>query len=453
MDSTTPQNVIYLKDLVFCVLRRWKTVLIFALIFALVFGGYKGLTGWRTLGVQPNLSGYSTELAQYELDKAALDRQMENLQESLSRQQEYLDHSVLMTLNPYSYYEATVIVYVDSNYTINPSANYQLPDKTEYMLSAYYAAFMSTDFIQRLAQAAGIDYRYFSELYSVQIPLSSNRVVVTVMHHDNAAANSILQLLLANFTAAKETVTTTIGSHNLHILEQSVSTSANPELLTTQLDANQQLFDLQQEVTALSLELEALKPPAVPQPASKASVLKDAFAFGVLGAVLGAGLVMLYLWISHAVRSKVYSARALCTRTGVKILGCISDRIPACVIDRWLLKLEGRDLTDPASRAFTLAQDIAHRCGQIGQLLVTGDGDLQQRKLLTDALRQAMPGVRVLDQGSILRSADAVDGLNTCDAVLLAEQCGRSAYDKVAAQCQMIADYEKTLLGCVLIGG
>ena len=122
-------------------------------------------------------------------------------------------------------------------------------------------------------------------------------------------------------------------------------------------------------------------------------------------------------------------------------------------VDRLLMKLEGRDVTEPEVRAKLLAADIRNRCGDISGLLVTGDAEASSRKLLVDALQNAMQGIQVEDNGSLFGSVSAVESLAKCDAVVFVEQCECSLYANVEKEAEMVADYGKKLIGCVLLDG
>ena len=51
MENKTNERVIYLKDLFFCVLYKWRAILITVLVFALLLGGYKAVTSLSNIGI------------------------------------------------------------------------------------------------------------------------------------------------------------------------------------------------------------------------------------------------------------------------------------------------------------------------------------------------------------------------------------------------------------------
>ena len=63
-----------------------------------------------------------------------------------------------------------------------------------------------------------------------------------------------------------------------------------------------------------------------------------------------------------------------------------------------------------------------------------------------------LPGLQITDVDDFCSPA-ALEALSVCDTVLLIEQCGVSRYFQVIERIDLIKDYKKTLIGCILIGG
>ncbi len=451
MDNTTEENMIYLKDLVFVALRRWKSALVAAVALALILGGYKAVSGLKVIQ-NMDMATYEAKVAQYESDKKVLEDTLANRQRDLNNQNEYLQNSVFMELDPYDHYQTKVSIYVETDYQILPDMSYQSPDKTGYILSAYCAKMTTTETLQILAQSVGTEPYYLSELYAVALPADSNTLVVTILYPTENGAKELLEQVMAQLSQVQQQIAQAIGQHEIRIMEQSVGQSTNLGLVDQQKQAQAHQQVLQTAVEEAETQISTLAVPAAPGTSTK-EVVKKAVLFAVLGAIAGVALIVVCAWFGLIGSQKVYSVRALRNRTGVKSLGCIAEVLPRNPIDRYLLKLEGREISAPEERVKTLARDVCNRCDGVERLLITGDAGEAQRVFIVNVLTQEMPGVQVTDCGSILRSPEAVDALKASDKVLLVEQCGSSRYDNIVEQRQKIADYGKVLLGCILIDG
>ncbi len=451
METTNDENVIFFKDIIFSALHRWRAGILLGLILACLLGGYAAVSSWNDISVPTDPQVYATQLEQYEANRSILTQTVANHEQRIEYQQEYMTNSVLMGLDPYDHYRVRFSVYVDINSPASSTAT-SGTDKTLYILNAYRAKFSSTETMQVLAETVDTETLYMSEIYAVEIPQSSAQITVTILQPTKESAELLLTQLNAQFELFREDLSKNILDHNAQILEHSIGRVSDPTLFQKQLDAQNYLQELMDAHIQAQADLSALTPPSATN-GSRSSFVKKTIFLAALGAIAGYGIVAVFGWIEMVAGQKVYSSRALRSRTGVKVLGCCSPNKKYAAIDRFIYQLEGRDISPSKDRAAVLAKDVAHRCDGVTSLLVTGDMDKNNRAFLLEALQQAMPRVQILDNGSILRCADAVDALKRCDKVLLVEQCSHSHYNNIATQCQKAADYEKYVLGCILLGG
>ena len=120
--NDTYEQEIDLKELMFAVLHKWKTILAAAVVLALILGGYKGISGYRHESDQSVIDkaqeNYENELEFYNKNLASCEREIENLEKDITRQQEYLEDSVLMNISPYDIWEAKAELFVKTDYEI-----------------------------------------------------------------------------------------------------------------------------------------------------------------------------------------------------------------------------------------------------------------------------------------------------------------------------------------------
>ena len=107
------KQVIYFSDLFFAILKRWKAILIIAVVFAVALGGYGFLTSRKPVTDDDTAASISYKKQQVDI-----------ISDNILNQQKYMTDSVLMTMNPYDCGEITTDVYVDTNYQIQPELSY-----------------------------------------------------------------------------------------------------------------------------------------------------------------------------------------------------------------------------------------------------------------------------------------------------------------------------------------
>ncbi len=458
MRERNEEQVIYLKDLIFAVLYQWKKLLIVAVALAVLLGGFQFVTGIISLNDPDTLKEIKrqNEIQQerYEAEVASLKLQIETLRGQIRNQQEYLENSLLMQLEPYGYYEATLAVYVETDYLIQPEMAYQTPNKTQAIIRSYEALLLGNECLQAISDAMGTEPQYLKELLTIATSVQSentdaNIFSIVAKMPTEAEAQQLLDLLLAQIKLQQKSISASVGSHRYNVVEKATRSAIDLQLAERQKAENDRLTTLLTAQTNAQAAQGMLEPPVM-QGASFGAITKKTVIFAVLGGVVAVFLSVVVIWICHIASNKVYSGRTLTNRTGAKILGALNANTATNPIDKKLQAWEDRELSDPNAQAALLAMRIRSRCGGITKLLLTGSADPKE---LYQALGQAMPEVQILKAGDILTDTAALEALANCEAAVLIEQCQVSRYQDVIRRMELICDHSKQLLGCVLLGG
>ena len=219
------------------------------------------------------------------------------------------------------------------------------------------------------------------------------------------------------------------------------------KLADTQKAAVERVTTLQSSLLKAQNKLKELVPPDGVY-TSAAQVAKDAVVFFVVGLVAGAVIAALYACVKHIACPKVYSARLLTERTGIKVLACAGVTAGKTRFDRYLQKAEGRSTGEQPE---LLTAFLRNRCASAAPVLVVCD---EKAGLpLASTLQSALPQLQMTVCQNLLTDASALDMLGRSKCVMLIVKCHASRYDKIEKQIQLIADCGKELAGCVLIDG
>ena len=140
MKEDSTERTICLKDMLFAALSQWKKWLLAAVILGLLLGGYKGVTTWMvatdaTVHAE-QVQEYEDALASYQNTKSILEHTIEKGTQVMKDQENYLKKSVLMRLDYRNVYEASIALYVFTDYRIQPGMTYQNPDPTPVVVAA-----------------------------------------------------------------------------------------------------------------------------------------------------------------------------------------------------------------------------------------------------------------------------------------------------------------------------
>ena len=104
------EREVSLRSLLVAVLRQWRRMIVFALLLGIAAGGVMGFRQWRRVADQSQSAAadqaYAAALEEYEQTKVIMEENRDSLKAALDRQQDYLDVSVLMNLDPWNFFSA-----------------------------------------------------------------------------------------------------------------------------------------------------------------------------------------------------------------------------------------------------------------------------------------------------------------------------------------------------------
>lgn len=432
MEYENNNQVIFLKDLVFAVLYRWKIILVAILIGALLLGGLQYISNSKSTPATPS------QAETFKMEQ--LRQQIEIKDAAITNQISYMKHSVLMNLDPYNVHQVSIAFYIHTDYQILPDMAFQNPNSIAILLDAYRTLANDGKLIEQIAQETGIDTQYVAELIFCEVNTDSNPglLTVTAIHSNPETASKIATLVKNHLVAASNNLNEQVDAHTLNTIDIVSGKRTNPQLATTQKQNSDQLSALQADRTKLQTELNKISTPTLPT-----SPILMALIGGFLGACLVAGIA----FVAHLCSTKVYSGRTLVNHTGVKLITRIGKKPCKNPIDRWLKKLEGRPAGDFLEQTALVTAYL--RAQGAEQILLTGDGSAEDVNKIAQALSAS--GLQAIACGSILRDPVALDMLSQATTVLLVEQSKRSVYRNIEQEMAIIKDTGKTLLGCVLL--
>lgn len=445
---------ISLKDLFFSVLNQWKKLLVTAVILAVALGGFQGYRAWRGANNPETLAQYQeeyeTELEAYEQEREALERSIEDLEQIIESQNKYMEESALMQMDYHNIYEASVSLYFTTDYQIMPQMFYQDVDNTKTIVALYKTALESNGIIDAVAQEVGMETKYLNEL--VTITKDSDYVLqISVIHDDKDIATEIMELILANLADTQTQITDTVGEHTMSEVLRTVAPAVQAEMAEKQ---NAEKSQLEEYMTDYSKKVEALDAlsEAPEMTVSNGNALKSAIKWACVGGVAGVMVCAVIICLLFLLGGTVYSGEEMQLRLRVKVLGSVlgSGKRPDA-ITRWIKRLEGRLESNSEANLEMITTNIRSYADGAKTLLITGDANEKEIVELAESLQKKLDGVNLTACGSLLRSADALRQLNSCDGVLLVEACGKSKYKNIIREMERVGDAKKPLVGCVTL--
>ncbi|MBS4984251.1 MAG: chain-length determining protein [Hungatella hathewayi] len=458
-NTTTYEQEIDLKDLMFAVLYKWRPIIIIAIIFGVLLGGYK-LTGSMaqqrdTEYVKKAQKQYQQDFEEYEALKASCEREIKNIERNIESQTEYLEKSILMKISPFDKYISSADIFIKSDDVTLVNGLNSYTAIYNNGLVRTYASYINQGFdLSKLAAKMGTEEVYLKELITVKVDEWGQMLSVSVCYSDETGAERILNAILDDVKAQYDDYSNKFGAHELYIMNQVSSTTTDLELDNKQKMVNDNITTLQTTLKEKEKTLEDMQEPVESAVLSTSAAIKSGIKYAVLGGVLGAFITIFCICVAFLMTNKIISAKDLKQRYGVKILavfpGTEKKRLFSG-IDRWLEKLEGKKdhLTEEA-RYELMAANLKNYAGEAKNILVVGTVSTEILKTVVDKLGKLCSDMTLTIGNNLNESAETVSKLPDCEAVILVEQCGVSRLGEIEKEIEAVRNVKKEIAGVVV---
>ena len=457
------EQEIDLKDLMFAVLRKWRPIIVIAVVFAVLLGALKTVKGIRQLGdeeyVKKNQDTYVMNLDQYNSTKGRLEKEIENLQQNIESQQEYKDHSILMYINPYDEYVETATFYISTDYAIMPGMMYQNPNTATSILKAYMSIAQNGEMynyvLGKMNNKIGI--RYLKELVKIVPDYDNNMLDITVIGDTRKTASDVMGYIKDSIASSKDSITEAIGEHENNLVDESQFVTVDLELDKTQTEFSANMDQLDISLKQKTKELSELAEPKN-NLLSKGSVLKSAVKYAVLGGVLGAFIAVFFLCVAFLMSDKLVNEKELKRRYGIMVLGVFrrNDKKRAFgFVDKWLDKMEGvsgREMEDSRTFEVVAANALNYmEQDRAADVILVGTVETEKLEQVRAGLASMLGAAALSVGGNLGKDASAIKKAAACDAVILVEQRGGSLFGGIEQELDLVRSLGKKVIGCIVL--
>lgn len=448
-----------LKDLLFTVLYKWRSIIFVAILLGVLLGGFKfvkSLINMQNQEVQVEAQeDYNSALALYETNKVTYEREIENITLKIKTFNDYMNNSPLMQISPYSKPIATAELYVKTDYEIMPGMMFQNVDYTDSLVKSYALAINQGELLDGIERYIPIlDDIYLTELVTAKADYDNNMVHIEVVYSDLDIAEKILTKVLNNIERRSIDSTVKIGPHQLEVTNRGTSMEVDTELAKLQSDNVNTQLSLQKVLTDKKTELKALKEPKLTA-LSKRAALKRGIKYGILGGVLGAFIVILFACIEFLMSDKVSSERELHNRFKIKPLGVFAIERKKKIlsgIDQWLDRLNGsNNVADKVTTFQIICTNIENYTKADQCLLVLGTAEDAHLQDIVTHLKKSLTERTIVYGGNLITDVSALQMLPSCDGIILVERRGYSNYSNIEREIETVDNLHKAIVGYILL--
>ena len=444
---------ISLKDLFFHILYRWRSILIAALVGAVVVCGYQ----YMTIKKVHDAGKLTEEERQYQINLQNYKEDLENAQNTirintklLQGQNAYRNESIYIQLDPQSVWTASnkYLVRIDQSVLEKLPQGVSL-DPADSVLPAYTSP-LSEATEDELKEVFGTEKpEYISELVATNISTSENSVTVTVKAATKEMAQAGIALLNEKMVEISEGKVQEIEKHKLSLVSENVSLRADDELPEKQEGLAKSIKENQEELQEARKKLDKLEADGEPQ-APSMHLTKMA----VIGFIFGALLLAFLYAVLCVINGRLKSARNLAERYELPIFGEFASGgilHSAKGINKLISKWErGKNTPDDETVYDNIAALIAEK-QEAKNILLASTLPVNSMNTIKEELTKRLPNQNINLQADLIHNSKAIAESVEADAVIITEAKDVSSLKEMDRMVENLIIAEANVIGAIVL--
>lgn len=424
-----------LIDLLLAILKKWKLLVIVALIFALLGTGFGFIKAnkVKTPTTKADLEKLEATMTKEEIsDVKSAASIIGEYRVMYNSQKAYNENSIYQKLDPFDIKTATLKYYVDNDYKIS----YPVISETNNLIPIVqtYVSVLSKDAIyERMSSEVDskITPLYFSEMVSVDTEnlQGEGLFVVTVMADTNERLEKMVAIVKDELRGSTESIVETYGAHTLTLAFETIKSDSNSAVYDQQQLNIQKLTTITKaisdtEATFSGDQLSYLKGLIHEELQEKVSVVK----FTVIGALFGFLIVACVVIFRYFISGTVKTSKEIESTYGIEVLGTIGK------------KKDETDIINTKLGIWANKKGVKDLC-----LVIDGDfADEIKGKVIVD-------DVNIVEVVNVENNSESLKKMAKSSAIVLVEKLNVSKTKDVLFISNYTKQYEIPIVGAVTL--
>lgn len=457
------ERVINLKDMLFRTAQKWRSIIVFALVIALIATLWQAASGLLAMLDDEKTAAakekYGVAVADFEATGERLRTRIDNLRSQATNQNEYNEKSELMKIDPMNKWVGNFQIYVDSKYQIDPSLSYQNTDLTNRLLSAYSNYLRSGGFYNEILNEIDTvdEIRFLTEIYSVTADPGSATITVNVLGKTEADIQRLIGFVKLKIAERYDTIREAIGDHDYDFMTESVYSTIDLDLDARQKENLLAIMEYSNEIGETTQELTAWEKEAPPKMDFGAwYTVKEAIKSLIIGGVIGLIIAICWFAVRYAASGAI-KTEGDWKAFGVPVLGTLeieSDKRRFRSVDRLIDRIFGR------RNSVTLDQSCAITAQNLGAMLqqyelqegvFAGQVDFAQATDIVQKMDAAAQNIKFSYAGDILTDPGAAKKLDQSGKIILLAKNQTTSLKDINQMLTLLKAWGKTVLGVVVL--
>ena len=416
--------------------KRWKLILLAAVLVGCFMGGYKILSiHAKKAEMIEDYDNYQAKLTAYKASIKEYRKSIADYQKTIDAKSEYMENSPKMKLDAFS----CPISSADVRVVPAGETKLKAEDITAIKQAVYNDVYFG-DALTEIADKYGMSVKDIRELTTVKLSATTGTSLrLSVRGETEEQAEAMREDILAAMVKRSGTLAPSTGSFTLKPFNKGTVSIIDTEIQTYKDKQQDSLAKIQTAAyTAQNQSAQLVKPVAVPQ-YSKKYMLINGIKMGAAGFVIGAVLAMIAVIVLIVQKGVILSPEEIDGEYGLRTLADFSGGKPG---------KNGEELEYVIARIENcIADKKADKIGVVGTASEKRLGDLT--KALNEKAREAGSFVSFSSVPGITKNAAALRKLSETGRLVLVEEVGKSDYYGVRKEIALIADSGRELLGTV----
>lgn len=439
------------RDAIIRIMKRWKIILIIAIIGAAALGGIKFASGMN------DMKAASTENTSKDPNaekRETLKKQIKTLNESLENWNKHFLQCKLMDINSYDtkVYNLSFLIHMGTAESYEE--NLLLSQDIAY---AYANLINNGELYQELG--LNLDKDEFQELTEL-ITAEANGSVVVIKAYDVEELNTekVVNLLYDYIHSGKNILEDLNVAYTVEKISSGTSAVSDEKLAEAQEKVILTGDRYENSLNSKKEALNSLNQESGVVETDRATVITSSIKFAVVGAVAGLLASVFVIFLLDIIDGKVASAKEMERQYGLK---CISVRkmVKQSKKRNVFDKLENKtyctlEKSEWVDLVRANIEAMIRQKGIQGKLLVTGTiSQVKLKQVFDELFSNSFQGYSydVVYGENILTSAQTVSIVNECQGVILLEEEGSSGLEEISSECNMFKELNKEIIGFIMV--
>lgn len=459
LSTGTGEREYWLGDLFWMWIRRYRLIIVLALVMGMLLGGYGLVKGYKKYR-----SAASSQPK--EVDEALVreientERTVANLQERIERTESYRDNALILQVDASNVYRKTLIYYVTNHYQINTDSYYQNPDNIGSILEYYNGVLGRVDVDESIVTNEQPNLTINNPIPSsslrmvtVGINTISHYITITVYGDTQEHADQIANVYRKTISDYYDAVCETAGEHEINLIVDESNVEVDDRFSDIKLNYDSYLSELYTKLDTANAALAELKKQEQAEEASYGlkGLLKDVIKFGVVGVVLGMILSACWAVFGKMISDSLVSVADATRRHGTAILGVLPvSKKKLSKLDLTALGKLGLSVENLEAAEKLAATNIKVRAEGGKVAFVNVDNNLMNEDL-KGAMAAELEGIDLAVCENPVRSAAAITELQSKTPVVLVVQLLKTNHKDIANVLQTCNSFGNKVLGFVVV--